>query len=370
MRTPVTGGGDAAKVVAALRQVGITRVRSDCPWNAGDGTLAWCLALAKVGITLCLSVNEWAGQPNVNAALGLVRQIVKTYPGSVDAIEGANEVNNNPQSWAGSMDPRNGDMSQRSAARAGQAYLYTAVKADPVLSGIPVVSYTDTVAPPVLGHADFANMHVYDNGTNGPLDWWLGQDGLSKLRKANPAPMPFYVTEWGVRTDGGHAQTEAMQAQIIVQGILTHAQMGTSAHYLYELFDDDAGAYGLFRSDGTPKAAVPIVAGLISLLKDASPAANAVDVMPSGATIGSTPGLQQLTLGKPDGSSLQVFWTWNPQAKPIDLYWSLDRAVKVDGIDGRSFRKAWGSWSKTAGELEDWKRWNGAPFVLRYSSRS
>ena len=163
---PRDRGGDAAKVVAALRQVGITRVRSDCPWNAGDGTLAWCLALAKVGITLCLSVNEWAGQPNVNAALGLVRQIVKTYPGSVDAIEGANEVNNNPQSWAGSMDPRNGDMSQRSAARAGQA-----TEAAEALEKLFADETTAPVLDPGRGRTETRQLWAYprdDRPWNGP----------------------------------------------------------------------------------------------------------------------------------------------------------------------------------------------------------
>ena len=92
-------------------------------------------------------------------------------------------------------------------------------------------------------------------------------DGLGKLKRADPG-MPCYVTEWGVRTDTGNS--EAAQARYILQGLLTHIQMGTSAHYLYELFDDNAGAYGLFKTDGTPKASAAMMAGAMQLLSGAT----------------------------------------------------------------------------------------------------
>ena len=148
----------ADRTVAALAKIGVTRVRADCPWNASDGVLAWCMALAKAGATLCLSVNGWEGQGNADSALRYARQIATVYPDSVDVIEGPNEVNNDSQTWTGHSDPRGGDMGQRSAAHAVQSYLYQAVKADPVLSAVPVVSYTDSTAPFVVGAANFANM--------------------------------------------------------------------------------------------------------------------------------------------------------------------------------------------------------------------
>ena len=359
---PSDRGGDASKVLAALRQLGITRVRADCPWNASDGTLAWCMALAKGGITLCLSVNGWEGQGNVDAALGYVRQLLAAHPGSVGAIEGPNEVNNDPQTWAAHSDPRSGDMGQRSAAHAVQGYLYQAVKSDPMLKGVPVVSYTDITAPPVSGAADFANMHVYDNRTNGPLDWWLSVDGLGKLEKADPG-LPWFVTEWGVRTDKG--ASEAVQARYILQGLLTHIQMGTSAHYLYELFDDGAGAYGLFKADGAPKASAAMVAGVVKLLAGAAPAAGPTITFDK-ATTGDPSSVQHLAL-QTSGGVLVFFWTWNPPAKPFDLYWSLDHAVGITGLDIPGV-KPWGSWSKRSGERQDWKGWDGSPFVLRYSA--
>ena len=351
----------ADKTLAALAQIKVTRVRTDCPWNASDGSLAWCLALAKSGVTLCLSVNGWEGQPNVDAALGFVRQIVTAYPGSVDAIEGPNEVNNDPQTWAGHSDPRNGDMSQRSAAHAVQGYLDTAAKADAVLSGIPVVSYTDVVAPAVSGAADFANMHVYDNGTNGPLDWWLSVDGLGKLQKANPGT-PWFVTEWGVRSDGHNS--EAIQARYILQGLLTHIQMGTAAHYLYELFDDNAGPYGVFKSDGTPKAAAKMLAGAVPLLDAQAPYTTGHHITVDKATT-NTGGLQFLAVPATYGA-VQFAWMWNAPPKPVDLYWEVDRALQViDGFDLATGRD-WGHWSKRASERQDWKAWDGSPINLRY----
>ena len=360
---PYDAGYSPAKVVAALRKVGITRVRADCPWSASDGTLAWCTALAKAGVTLCLSVNGWEGRGNVDAALGYMRQILAAHPGSIDATEGPNEVNNDPQTWAAHRDPKSGDMGQRSAAHAVQSYLYQAMKADPVLKAIPVVSYTDITAPSVIGAADFANMHVYDNRANGPLDWWLAVDGLGKLKRADPN-MPWYVTEWGVRSDTGNS--EALQARYILQGILTHIQMGTSAHYLYELFDDNAGAYGLFKADGRPKASAAMMAGVLQLLSGASPIAGPA-INFDKATTGDLGSVQHLAL-QTRGGVLVFFWTWNPPAKPFDLYWSLDQAVRVTGIDIPS-AKPCSSWSKRPSGRQDWRGWDGSPFVLRYSAK-
>ena len=244
-----------------------------------------------------------------------------------------------------------------------QSYLYQAVKGDPVLRGIPVVSYTDITAPSVMGAADFANMHVYDNRTNGPLDWWLSVDGLGKLKKADPG-LPWFVTEWGVRTDTGNS--EAVQARYILQGLLTHIQMGTSAHYLYELFDDGAGAYGLFKADGTPKASAAMVAGAGEAARWSRAGSRGPTITFDKATTDDFGSLQHLALQTSAGV-LVFFWTWNPPAKPFDLYWSLDHAVGITGLDIPG-TKPWGSWSKRSGERQDWRGWDGSPFVLRYSA--
>ena len=362
---PSDMGGDVTKVIALLKRVGIMRVRTDCPWNNGsDGVYAWCLALAKAGVTLTLSVNGWMGQGHIDDALGFARQLIAAVPGCIDNIEGANEVNNDPQTWGTETDPRSGDMTQRRAAGIGAAYLYKAVKADPVLQAIPVISYTDINAPAVEGIADLVDVHVYDNGTNGPLDWWIGVDALGKLRAADP-DLAFSLTEFGVRDDTGMTTTQALQARYIVQALLTLMQKGATYASLYELCDDGAGPYGLFKADGTPKLSAAAVAGFLALTGGCGVAANAPTVTLDPSTTGDLGSVQQLMLAKPDGSFLQFMWTWNPPAKLFDLFWKLDHAVAVTGLDNSTFSgAAWGSWTKAAGELQDWKSWDGSPFVL------
>ena len=64
---------------------------------------------------------------------------------------------------------------------------------------------------------------------------------------------------------------------------------------------------------------------------------------------------------------LVFFWTWNPPAKPFDLYWTLDHATRGSGLDIPS-AKPWSSRSTRAGERQNWRGWDGSPFVLQYAA--
>ena len=200
-----------AATTRAMSYLGLSRVRYDTP----KALSAYETALCDAGLNVCGIIASFGdGTPrDMMAQLAVLRALEMRRPGSVSAIEGPNEVNNFPVHWAGTVDPKDGDMTHRMAAKGMVAALHTAVQADDVLRHIPTVGHTDTVPSSAMGAA-YANMHVYAHD-DGPLDWWLSVDGLAKLKAVNPG-MPWFVTEWGDRLTNGKPQVQ--QAENVLQG--------------------------------------------------------------------------------------------------------------------------------------------------------
>ena len=312
----------AAQTIAAMRRLNLSRVRTDTPTSLATGD--YFHQLADAGLACCYIVGAYGGRDEVDAHLRLLTTLERSRPGAVSAIEGPNEVNNGAQSWDGHTDPKGADMDQRSAAKAAMRYIYSSVKSNPVLKSKPVVGYTDIYPAPVARMADYANMHVYAHD-EGPLDWWLSVNGLSKLKAANPG-LPWYVTEWGDRLVGD--KTRAVEAEHIAQGLLTQAEMGTTSHYLYALFDDE-NPYGLFDSDGAPRLAGRALAGLHSFMQRAASDDQAhgrpIDISdPSGR-------VHVLRLANATKTTL-LLWTWNKPSYPIRMQWRTDRSVSIRQI--------------------------------------
>ena len=349
-----------AATTRAMSYLGLSRVRYDTP----KALSAYETALCDAGLNVCGIIASFGdGTPrDMMAQLAVLRALEMRRPGSVSAIEGPNEVNNFPVHWAGTVDPKDGDMTHRMAAKGMVAALHTAVQADDVLRHIPTVGHTDTVPSSAMGAA-YANMHVYAHD-DGPLDWWLSVDGLAKLKAVNPG-MPWFVTEWGDRLTNGKPQVQ--QAENVLQGVLTHISMGTGAHYIYALFDSDGGAYGLFNADGTPRPAAQALKWLVAFLADPIPLGGG----PPAPTVtwsakGHTPP-GQLMVPRNDGSFLQFFWEWNQPTQIKHYSWSLDRAFQVHAYT--PIKGEWGDWRKAAGEEQTWDigpgKWQGWPVPLR-----
>ena len=353
----VKKGSVTPSVIAAMKTLGITRYRSDAPISEGE--LGYFQALAEAGLTACIDVNGWEGQPMVDTQLGFLRLLVEQFPGSIDFIEGPNEVNNNPQTWNGVTDPANGTDSAHTSAMAVMDYIVATVASDPVLGSIPVLNYTDCT-PVAARKGAIANMHVYDNSTpNGPLDWWLDTDGLGKLQKANPGMTEYVVTETGT------AQSNATTRETIIeQAVTTLGQMaasGLKAAYIFSLADQDGGSYGLFDGNWNIRPAGQALAGMVALLKDTGAA---FTPKPLNLSVQDTTGtVQGLLVAMSDGSYRLFFWTWNPPAKPFTFHWSVDQAKAYD------FRNVAGQasllkWSKSAGQVCDWDDYAGGLIAL------
>jgi len=133
---------NVANVAADLAYLGITTIRDAVPNPAGGIPAANQIAafgtLAADGIKFDLLIS-----PNLSIAQTIqqIEMVAQDDPGSIIAIEGPNEINNNPVSYAG--------LSGQAAANAYQAALYQAVKANAVTAGIMVYDYTGGIASPV-----------------------------------------------------------------------------------------------------------------------------------------------------------------------------------------------------------------------------
>ncbi len=109
--------------------------------------------------------------------------------------------------------------------------------------------------PNMLGYASFGNAHTYPN---------VGQDVVTMMQKLNELASlslpgePVFTTELGWDLGQGHTQDQV--AADIIKAVNSNL---APIIYIYALFDDQSGRFGLFDNDGTPRAGAKAVQGLI-----------------------------------------------------------------------------------------------------------
>jgi hypothetical protein len=235
--------------------------------------------------------------------------------GALLSIEGPNEPNNFPITYAGQ---RGGGTSGSWLAVAKlQRDLYRAVKSDPVLRHYPVFDVSEggaendnvglqfltipagagTVMPEGTRYADYANAHNYVSGNgdgyvnnqawlaadptlNGRWDGLFGEYGITWKRHFRGYPnarlqtLPRVTTEtgWDSVSDVGGERTQGV---VLVNTYLAQFTRGWRYTFIYELGDGQGGSghQGLFRSDWTPKPAAIDIHDLTSILADDRPVA-------------------------------------------------------------------------------------------------
>ena len=298
-----------SNVIADLSYLGITHVRDATlnPSNQGQGAYD-ALAAAGIKFDLFFQGND------VSSSLALVNAFIARHPGAVSMIEGPNEVNNFPISYAG--------LSGNAAAVSYQSALDVAVHADAALNGVPVANMTSY--PDLAGDADYGNFHSYPkNGVQPGVT--LSQNAASQA--AVEGGRPEVMTEGGYTTllssnyFGG--VDEATQAKYLLNMFLDNAQAGIVSSYVYQLLDaysdptnsDPNNHFGLFNLDNTPKLAATSIHNLTTILEtgsDASAAASSFDYSLSG--LPST--ASSLSLTKAAGVHDLVLWNeatdWDP----------------------------------------------------------
>ncbi|WP_267360819.1 MULTISPECIES: carbohydrate-binding domain-containing protein [unclassified Methylobacterium] len=300
-----------------IQYLGLTNLRDAAPNPAlaGQDNLA---AAALAGMKFDFIVQ---GSLNPVDAVKQIHAFVVAHPGSVTAIEGPNEVNNFPVTYHG--------VTGTAAAQAYQQDLYAAVKADPILKTIPVLSFTDFPISKTV--SDFNNIHLYNKIGGQPRSDISGGDADAVA--ADPGK-PVAITELGYQTSipagvaiNWEGVDEAAQAKLIVNSVLDAGQLGSNKIYLYQLLDaysdpqntNIENHFGLFRLDNTPKHAATALHNLTSILSD--PGSDASHFSPGGLAYslsGMPSSAYSLLTQKSDSSYQIVLWNepdiWNEQA--------------------------------------------------------
>lgn len=288
---------NVAAIEAHLTYLGIKNCRDTMALIGGQHPAAVMQAVNKVtGAKFCVIVWGDTAQ-EIND--------IKANTGILAAIEGPNEIDNWPVNYGG--------LTGQPAAAALQKHLYADVK--PL--GFPVFSLSIADASKITSaiksmdaSCDYFNTHIYTMwGGNGPLSsaiiWSINSDRPLAVSK------PPVCTEFGWWTKpGNQGVTEAVQAKYLLTFFFEAYLAGIFQSYYYELIDEkpDAGGnsemhYGLFRNDGTPKAAATALSKLTNVLRDAG-----IPLVGYLSFTLSNPNIRKLLMRRSDGDFVLALW--------------------------------------------------------------
>ncbi|MGY3346625.1 MULTISPECIES: RHS repeat protein [unclassified Bradyrhizobium] len=307
-----------------LKYLGVTHLRDAMATNPAAQPVVDGLAAAGYKFDfLVSSALPQLGSAGVQDYVAALDKFLASHPGSISAIEGLNEANNQPFSYNGS--------SSLSAAAQFQSLLYQAVKADGTLSSIPVynlsLAYNDPQGYDQLGNmsgsVDYANAHAYVS--TGSTTASSIAATLSAVEAAAPGK-PVVISETGYTTQADTQYLgvdETVQAKSILNTLVDAYKAGVSSTYLYELFDRNSSTndtnpedkYGLFHSDGTPKLAATAIHNLTTILADDGTGGHQ-PTDPLNYTLSNMPDSgNSMVLGKSNGAYELVVWAepslWN-----------------------------------------------------------
>jgi hypothetical protein len=253
--------GNIALVSACVNYLGVQRLR-DMP----GGPLAGYEAVAGVtGAKYCMAISETAP---ASYAGDLAFNLSLAATGAVFALEGCNEPDG---AYA---------TSQGGSAHAAAAFQPTVYAAAQKQKLITVANSFANIWPDpgsygttgdLSAYADWANAHTYfqphqcgPNGNGyfnlGMIQWVQKDAGLTTPNK------PCAHTEFGWLH--GTNSENAIASYVLTFFFSAHSQWSCPFSACYALFDDSAGAWGLFNNDGTPRPAAIAIRNVLMLLKD------------------------------------------------------------------------------------------------------
>jgi hypothetical protein len=322
-------------VISDLKYLGITQVRDATPDPSNSQEpydVAALNAMMGAGIKLDLLTGGV-----ISTQIAVINQLEKAHPGGIAALEGPNEINNQPFDYNGMYD--------QPAADAYQRALYSAVHSDSLLSGVKVYYYTggpqdgdaENFTAGATSGADYANAHPYP---------YYGQEPRARIAQefrsdyTNTAGYPKVITESGYFDNPsnpyGSGVNDATQGKLTLNLLMDAFQMGIAKTYIYQLlsaYPDDGtntdDEYGMYNLNGTAKPVATDVHNLTTILADsgankltfAPGALNYTITDPGHGTGSAAPDYSQL-LEKSNGTFDLVLWSepqvWNPDTqKPI-----------------------------------------------------
>jgi hypothetical protein len=305
-----TAYGRQADVIARLRELGVSHIRDAMP-SPVEPLGIGLRAASKAGIRATLATGDVNRDP-----AAAVADALKTVPGSVDAFEGPNELDNS------------GDPAWPATLRAYMPKLGLAVYRQ--ARGVPVIgpSFVDPAnrsrIPSDL--PGLINGHPYPGGA--PPEPALS----AAVREADSVPgsKGLVFTETGYHNalhDSANQPpaSEAAAAVYFPRLLLDAFGLGARRTFIYELLDEkpDPGLtdsqqhFGLLRNDFSPKPAFTAIRTLIAAVRQSPGPGDRtrLDWTLSGA---GAKGVTRLTLVRRDGSRVLALWrpvsVWDREA--------------------------------------------------------
>ena len=297
-------------LISDMQYLGVTQIRDGVSNGAnGSAPLSSYITVAQAGMnfTLCIYADGDTNNQDILNELAEMDQIEQAVPGSITAIGGANEINNEPVTFNG--------LTGIAAAEAQQSDLVADVAADPNLAGVPVVYFTGYDAgnvpvgpdPITSGLANYDDQHPYPgylNGSNAPAPYVSRNCGNTSglpipypnLTAADCATAPGYFTETGYTTNPSEPNNQgvtAAQKAYYSADLLFDAMNPTEGNVthvdLYDLMDAYApGSYqgddlfGLFSYANGSQAPTPAAVYIANIMADlADTGANAASFVPT-----------------------------------------------------------------------------------------
>jgi hypothetical protein len=341
------GVDGAAESAAAMAYAGLHNLRDD---GSAGAVTSWITVHQQSGARVSLLTNQ-----DVASTIAIAKQL--NAAGALLAVEGPNEPNNFPVTYAGQTS--NGTTFLPVAKL--QRDLYAAVKAEPALVGVPVFHSSEAggsepdnmglqfltipagagaMMPDGTKYADYANTHNYIVGHSAKLsdnlcwnaadptlngDWdglfveygktWRGHfDGYST---ADLQTLPRVTTETGWVTSGTNSITEEQQGRLFLNLYLAAFKRGWSYTFVYMLRDDpNQGYWGFFDTTYKPKKSGTYLHNLTTIL--ATPGSKQPS-SPDHSIASPPPTVHELLLRKSNGSFDLAVWDERPSGGSDDV---------------------------------------------------
>jgi len=265
--------------------------------------------LAKIGIKSTLVMDPRDVSEPTEAV-----KIVQAVADSVEAVEGPNEWDGNPNlKYKGQNFPQ--------GVREFQAELYSAIKGDSTTARLDVLSpslaYPQNASKLGRVACDTGNLHSYPDAKK------VISDALDN--KWLPAGRLICSTKSMIATETGYPNannengvSEQASAKYLPRLLLEHFNRGIKRAYIYELIDlkpnleRDIGEwhFGLLRNDGSPKPAFITLRNLIALLNNSNGLTSQSFTLKSldYTLSGNTTNLHHTLLQKSDGRFYLILW--------------------------------------------------------------
>jgi hypothetical protein len=331
-------GNYADLVKPSLQYLGVRHIRDNLADD--DFMLNPYRDLHKEGIKLTGLV------PYETESMAALTMMIKKQRDVLEAVEGPNETDEFSQfSYQGRGFPI--------GTIAFMKDFYRAIKNDPSLRDLPVLQTTLAFPGKALrkgtradalrdlsAYADYGNSHNYFSFGEAPSKK-INEDHLPLNLPITPGK-PMMSSEGGYQMGEGDGYkgtwddsqsapfSEDVHGRYMLRYVLEQYRLGYQRSFIYELLDSDQPKWGLFRADGTPRAAAYGLGSMIKILgegrwNNATKNWDVPNFSPGRldySLAGAPTSVHSLMLQKSDGRFYLILWNevinWDAvTAKPV-----------------------------------------------------